>query len=337
MLNRLSPALLGSPFLILLAFVFIVGSSLNAGAKSISKKEAERLTTFFKRRFASNLPPGSQLSVSGYEETAIEGFKKGKLSVSTSRGSGEIPFLVSGDGRYVIIGEVTDTTKFEESPLEGIKQGQVVVNGRPQSLLMSDDGKYVIAGDLMDSTVNPLQAIVDRISLDNVPMKGNRDAEVTVVEYSDFQCPFCRRASEMIPKLLKEYGDKINLVYKQFPLPSHNWAMPASVASVCAYRQGNDEFWEFHDLVFENQKEINLENSSEKFSTYAKEIGLDTEKFKACLDSNEVKAKVRQETDEARSVGVNSTPSFFVNGMLVRGADYSGLKSAIESALARDL
>ncbi|NIT14452.1 MAG: thioredoxin domain-containing protein, partial [Candidatus Dadabacteria bacterium] len=123
-------------------------------------------------------------------------------------------------------------------------------------------------------------------------------------------------------------------VYKQYPLPSHNWATPASIASICSYQEAGDEtFWKFHDKIFENQRAINLANSTDKFKEFAKELKIDDKKFSECLNDPKVAQKVQQEMAEGQSIGINSTPSFVVNGILVRGANAAGLKSAIETSL----
>jgi protein-disulfide isomerase len=185
--------------------------------------------------------------------------------------------------------------------------------------------------------VNPLKEVMSKISLNNVPVKGNAGAKVAVVEYSDFQCPFCKKGSEILPKLLDEYKGKIKVVYKQFPLPSHNWAKQASIASLCAYEQGNDHFWKYHDLLFQNQHEINADNANDKFTEFAKKLGLNEKKFEACLTSPETEKRLNEEMNEAQSLGVNSTPTFVVNGQVVRGASYEGIKAAIDSALSGEL
>jgi protein-disulfide isomerase len=175
---------------------------------------------------------------------------------------------------------------------------------------------------------------MDKISLEDTPIKGAEEAQVVVVEYSDFQCPFCKKGKDMLPEILKEYDGKVKVAYKQLPLKNHNWAKPAAIASICAYQQGNDKFWEFHDVVFDNQKDIKLENSEKIFKGYAKDIGLDPKKFDACLADEKVAAQVDSEIEEAVSIGVQSTPTFVVNGMIVQGANPDGLRSAIDIKLS---
>ncbi|MEQ9619287.1 MAG: thioredoxin domain-containing protein [Deltaproteobacteria bacterium] len=278
---------------------------------------------------------GNMVDTKTFEETPIEGIKKGSIPVAR----GEFPLLMTSDGKFLIINsEIVDTGKFKESKLKGIKEGSFLMGGRQEvPVFISANGQYIVLGsELYDSTVDPHQEVMEKISLKDIPTKGAKDAKVTIVEYSDFQCPFCKRGKDMIPSILKEYDGKVKISYKQLPLQNHNWAMPAAIASLCAYEQGNDKFWKFHDMLFDNQKDIKLENSEEKFNEYAKELGLDTKKFDACLDSKEVKAKVETQMKEASSIGVSSTPTFVVNGMIVPGANPEGLKSAIEIQLSED-
>ena len=138
----------------------------------------------------------------------------------------------------------------------------------------------------------------------------------------------------MLPMILKEYGDTVTISYKQYPLPNHNWAMKASIASLCAYEQGNDKFWAFHDEVFDNQTKIKLDNADDTFKAYAKDLGLNAKEFDACLASEEIAARVQADMQEAQAIGVNSTPTFVINGMKVPGANPDGVKSAIDLKLS---
>ena len=278
---------------------------------------------------------GSAGDTTQFEETPIKGLKKGVIPMAR----GEFPIFISEDGKHMIVGnEIISTEGFKESKLEGIKEGQFNMGNRQVPLFISSNGQYLIldvtGGGIYDSTIDPHKEAMAKISLEDIPTKGADDATVTVVEYSDFQCPFCKRGKDMLPEILKEYDGKVKVAYKQLPLRNHNWAKPAAIASICAYQQGNDKFWEFHDLIFDNQKEIKLENSEEIFKGYAKDLGLDSKKFDACLVDDKVAARVDSEVEEAISIGVQSTPTFVVNGMIVQGANPDGLKNAINLKLS---
>lgn len=365
--------------LAILSITFLIVSTA-AYAQQISKEETARLQEFFKNRFGVNIPSDSKIEIEGLEKSPVGDLKSGKFVIGSVAGSQEVPFVISADGKYILMGNVVDTKKFEATPIKGIKKGAVPIPRGEFPLLMTDDGKYLIINseivdtgafkeselkgfksgsfimggsqqvpvyisdngqylvlgtEIMDTTIDPHQEVMEKIVLEDVPYKGNKDAEVIVVEYSDFQCPFCKRGKDMLPDILKAYDGKIKISFKQLPLRNHDWAMPAAVASVCAYQQGNDKFWAMHDKLFDNQKQITLDNSKQKFEGYAKEIGLDTKKFDACIASPEVKAKVEKDVAEATSIGVQSTPTFVVNGMIVPGANPEGLKSAIDIKLSQ--
>lgn len=313
---------------------FITVCSSHSDSDVISEKDSARLKEYIEMKYASDLPPNSQIEVSGYEKTDIRGFKKGNFKLTFSGRSVDLPFLIDESGKYIVIGQPISTADFQPTEINGLKKGFIQISNRNFPILMTDDGKYLIAGEVADTTVNIAKETMDKISLDDVPVKGNKDAKVTIVEYSDFQCPFCNRANPILDQIIKDYKDNVKLAYKQFPLPMHNWAKPASIAALCAYKLGgNDKFWDYHDKLFNNQGQINVGNSTDKFNEYAKDLGIDSKKFNECLSDKSITDKLGKEMAEANTIGVNSTPSFVVNGIMVRGANPDGLKSAVEKGL----
>ncbi len=154
------------------------------------------------------------------------------------------------------------------------------------------------------------------VELGEAPTFGNKNASVTVVEFSDFQCPFCSRAAETVNQLKKKYGNKVKVGFKHFPLPMHPDAKPSAEASMCVNEQSSDKFWKFHDLVFKNQDKLD-KASLEK---YAKEIGADMKKFNDCVQSKKFADSVQKDLNYGEKIGVKSTPTFFVNGQLISGA-----------------
>ena len=145
---------------------------------------------------------------------------------------------------------------------------------------------------------------------------GKADAKVTIVEFSDFQCPFCSRGAEIMGQLKKKYGDKIKVVFKHFPLPFHTMAPLASEAALCAEEQKKGNFWKLHDLMFADQQNLLQGGLVEK----AKKIGINEAEFSKCLNSRKFKKVVDADMALGQKVGVKSTPTFFVNGKMVNGA-----------------
>ena len=146
------------------------------------------------------------------------------------------------------------------------------------------------------------------------PSMGPADAKVTIVEYSDFECPFCAKARTTVDAVMKANAGKVRLVFRHFPLPMHKHAPKAAEAAACADAQG--KFYEMHDQLFDHANALEVENLKQ----YAKAIGLDEAKFAACLDGGEMAKVVEKDMASAEAVGVSSTPTFFVNGRELAGA-----------------
>jgi protein-disulfide isomerase len=163
----------------------------------------------------------------------------------------------------------------------------------------------------------------------NDPILGAKDALVTVVEFSDFQCPFCKRGSDVIHKINENYPKDVRVVFKQNPLSFHKDAMPAAQAALAAHEQG--KFWAMHDKMFENQAKLDLAS----IEGYAQQIGLNLPKFKAAMASDKVKKQIDEDVAQANRAGARGTPTFFVNGKVVRGAQpFEQFKIKIDEELS---
>jgi protein-disulfide isomerase len=185
-----------------------------------------------------------------------------------------------------------------------------------------------------------------RISVDDDPMKGNPNASITIIEFSDFQCPFCAKFHETtLPLLEKNYisTGKVNFVYRDFPIVSiHPNAVPAALASECADDQG--KFWEIHDMIFENQRTwqgMKPSESTNLFKEYAVEIGLNLDEFNSCVDSGKYLKEIQNDLDDGRVYGVTGTPGFFVGNSeigytkLIGAQPFSSFKQVIDGQLSR--
>ncbi len=152
-----------------------------------------------------------------------------------------------------------------------------------------------------------------RIDIGNAPVRGNPDAPVTIIEFSDYECPYCRRSQATIAQVKEKYKDKVKLVFKDFPLAFHRRAVPAASASRCAGEQG--KYWEYHDKLFGGASLLDSD-----FKRYAEELSLDMEKFNECLGSGRHEEAITADATQGESVGVTGTPAFFINGRLLSGA-----------------
>ena len=154
------------------------------------------------------------------------------------------------------------------------------------------------------------------IEVGSAPSAGGKDAKVTIVEFSDFQCPYCAKGADLLKEIKKKYGNKVRVAFKNFPLPFHNHAEKAAVAGLCANEQSTEAFWKLHDSMFAHQDSLD-EAGLKKL---AKDVGLKADVFEKCLAENRHLDRVKADMEEGRKIKVKSTPTFFVNGQLINGA-----------------
>lgn len=167
---------------------------------------------------------------------------------------------------------------------------------------------------------------------EGAPTKGKKDAPVTLVEFSDFQCPYCQAAAPVLKQVAEKYGDKVQIIYRQFPIPSlHPFALKAAEASLCANEQG--KFWEMHDTMFSDQTKLSVSDLKQT----AGRLGMDQKKFDKCLDSGRYVEQVQNDQKEGQKDGINGTPAMFINGTYVEGGSvpYATLASLLDKELAQ--
>jgi protein-disulfide isomerase len=179
----------------------------------------------------------------------------------------------------------------------------------------------------------PVKSLLPQYRLDvgtHGPSKGPKDARVTIVEYADFECPFCSQTAKTVLAVQKKYPKDVRVVFRHFPLSFHENAMPAAVATRCAQYQ--DKFWAMHDEMFARSESLN-ETEIMKAAT---DLGLDLALFKACLSNEKEGAAVQAEMDEGSAFGVEGTPAFFVNGIPLGGAQpFEAFEALVQSELSK--
>jgi protein-disulfide isomerase len=163
--------------------------------------------------------------------------------------------------------------------------------------------------DLEEQFKNPV-----KIDIGKSPVKGPANAKVTIVEFSDFQCPYCKRGRDVMDEMLKAYPNDVKVTFKHFPLGFHKEAEPSARASWAAQQQG--KFWEYHDILFNNQDKL----GADFYLATARELKLDEKKFKADMDSEAAAKQVKEDNEVGAKNGIQGTPGFFVNGVAVKGA-----------------
>ncbi len=161
------------------------------------------------------------------------------------------------------------------------------------------------------------------------PFLGGEDAKLTILEYSDFQCPYCSKVVPTVHQIAEAYGDTVKIVFRNFPLSFHQFAQKAAEASECANVQG--KFWEMHDKLFANNGALTVPD----LKLYAGQLGLDQAKFDACLDNGDMAAEVTKDFEAGTSSGVQGTPAFIIGGEQISGAQpFDAFKAIIDKKLA---
>jgi len=227
----------------------------------------------------------------------------------------------------------------KDTPVAGLLVCDVKVkvenNEETGKFYVSRDGKYLFRGELSDLTKDPLAENRAAMNIKNAPSLGDSKASVTVVEYSDFECPVCRSLHDVMRGLLPGYP-QVRLVFMDFPLDQiHPWARTAALAGRCAYAQNPQNFWKMYDLIYDNQDLIAAGNAYQKMTDYATQIGLNLDIFKSCMAGPEAAAAVDASVANGRELEIGSTPTIFVNGRRIVGADAHALEQYIKYELAQ--
>jgi protein-disulfide isomerase len=228
----------------------------------------------------------------------------------------------------------------KETPVAGLLETNIDLtigdNKEAVKFYVSKDGKFLFRGELSDMTKDPLAENRAQIQMNDAPSLGDSNAAVTLVEYSDFECPVCRNLHDALHGLLPKYAGKVRVVFKDFPIEQlHPWARTAAIAGRCAYQQDPKAFWKMYDFIYDNQDIISAANAWTKMMDYAGQSGLDADVLKSCMAGPEAGAAVNASRANGQQLEVNSTPTIFVNGRRIVGADPHLLEQYINYELGQ--
>ena len=203
------------------------------------------------------------------------------------------------------------------------------------TMYLTTDGRYLLRGEISDLSKDPLAENIAKMDTKAAPTLGDPKAPITIVEYSDFECPVCRNLHDAIRGLLPNYP-QVKIIFKDFPIESlHPWARTAALAGRCAYQQDPKAFWKLYDLIYDNQEIISASNAYEKMLDYATRSSLNADTFKSCLSGPQAAAEVDASLANGKLLDVRSTPTLFVNGRRLLGADPHALQQYIDFEVAR--
>ncbi|QTA90475.1 thioredoxin domain-containing protein [Desulfonema magnum] len=215
-------------------------------------------------------------------------------------------------GEVAIDGKITiDEDRLREVIKEVIKENPKLIY-ETINAYAKHEKKRKLAERLESSFKNRINGLTVDEKIN--PVMGSKDAPITIIEFTDFQCPYCSRAARTVERVLKKYPGKVRLALKNNPLDFHKQALPAASAALAANKQG--KFWEYHDLLFKNASDLN----EEMFVKFAEDLSLDVEKFNKDRNSDEIIVQIEAEREEAEKYKLKGTPSFVANGIVIRGA-----------------
>jgi protein-disulfide isomerase len=218
---------------------------------------------------------------------------------------------------------------FSEVKIRG-SQGNA---SQEETFYVSKDGQKIIRGTVFDLAQNPFKQDLDQLKTEYQPSFGTPGAPVVLVEFSDFECPYCRAEAKMLRENLQAtYPKEVRFYYMNFPLESlHPWAKAAAMMGRCIFHQNASAFWDYHDWIFDHQDEITPENLKDKVLEFAAGKGIDKDQLSKCIDSRETEEEVEKTRAEGKALEVNSTPTLFVNGRRMVGTvQWEDLKRVID-------
>lgn len=227
-------------------------------------------------------------------------------------------------------------TSIEPSKAEGLAEVNVQISGSQgqgtQKFFVTADGKHAVVGEIIPFGKHPFEEARQQLEKKVTgPARGPADAPVTIVEFSDLQCPHCKEANPTIEKLLNE-NPNIRFVFQNFPLPMHNWAQKGATYADCVGKVSNEAFWKFISSVYTTQAEITAENADQKLTELADKAGVKGPDIAACSTQPETQSRVEASINLGKALDVNSTPTLFINGrpVGVSGNNYDVLKQLVD-------
>jgi len=350
-------------------FLLVLGGAVWAASKTphpggaASAISSDKVVEAIRERFG--IPDSTKMTAAPFHDSTNSAYYECVITVDDGKGQKLQTVSVSKDGKYLamgslyalgpdpkasIISNVHEVFKvpptvyvtvgdFHDSTVPNFREAVVTAdNGGKQKqtavFYVTKDNRYVVMGNVF-----PLLSrseILHGISTVNQPSIGSPHAPVTIVEYADLECPSCARMQEFLEKeLLPKYGDKVRVIFKEFPLAMHEWASLAAIANECAYEISPNSFVTYRSMIFAHQNNINAANARDQLLTYGETAGVDRVKLATCMDSKASQPRVDKGLHEGQALGISSTPTFFINGKILVGVPPGEtFYKAVDEALA---
>jgi protein-disulfide isomerase len=356
--------------LVLTAVVFLVCSFV-LRARSTTRSAAlpqsalqQKIVTFLRGKYA--IPDKYPVAAGPLESSQNPSYYECTVTVSEGAKNQSRPLSISKNGRYLaltpmfylganlnadIIGDTRTFYKLpptwtitvgslESSPVPNFFQTAIAFdnNGKKggATFYVTEDKRYAVLGSVY--ILRTPREVERLINTENQPYSGGADAPVTIVEYADLECPTCARLQPFLEnQLLPRYGNQVKLVYKDFPLPMHDWSREAAIANQCAYQIDPSAYARYRTAIFAHQNEINVANVRDQLLQLGEAVGIDRLKLAACTDSRASLPRIAADMHEAQKLQVDSTPTCFINGKILVGLEppenyYNAIAEALRSA-----
>ena len=340
-----------------------------AKAKTNASDDAaldEKVTSFIHAKYG--LPDTVKVTASPFQTANFQGFLTSTLTTDDGKQQRNNPIFLTSDHHYLILGMLFAVAKdpkgeliqhireefkvpaettltagpFHPSNIPNFLVSTVVADNpkgkQTEDFYMTSDDRVLVLGRILDMGVDLRRKALRTMVTTNQPTQGPAHAQVTIVEYADLECPMCAKLHEFLEKdLLPKYGDKVRVIFKEFPLPMHEWSQPAAIANECVYQIKPGAFAAYRSLVFQNQSTTNVANVRDNLLSYADQVGVDRVKLAGCLDSKASLPRVEEGAREAKELDLGSTPTSFINGRMLVGfitpeAYYEAVDAALKEA-----
>jgi protein-disulfide isomerase len=350
-------------------------TAARAGRASVSGSQSappsrERVLSYIRERFG--VVSTTHLTLSDFQTSADPDFYQATVTSSDGKQSKDQPLSVSKDGRYLLMGPLIPLSKADGAELTqhireqfkvrpeisltataltpsrypGFLTTQVTASDGTHSntlpFFVTDDRKFMtLSNDIYRLNVDPRKEALRTLSLTDQPSQGAPNAAVTIVEFADLECPSCARLHQYLETdFMPKYASKVRVVFKEFPLPMHQWARFGAVANECAYQIDPSKYVPYRTLIFQHQNDVdavqaNSEQVRELLLSYGEQVGLGRGKLGVCYDSQASKARVDEGRREGEELGINQTPTVYINGQALAGPPPDIFVQAVEDALAQ--
>jgi protein-disulfide isomerase len=345
--------------------VLIFGQTGGSRVEAASTPPAgERVIRYIRERFG--VPESQNLTLMPFQDAAYPGYYRTTVTVEDGKDKRTSPISISRDGRYLILSDflplgadpkagivrqlteifkLPSTVKlmvgpFAASSFPNFYQTTITADSdgkvNKQNYFVTRDKRFIVLGGIFNMDIDPRRQALRTMKLTDQSSEGPANAPVTIVEYADLECPTCAREHEFLQKeLLPRYGDKVRVVFKEFPLVQiHTWALTGAIAAQCAYQIDPSKFVAYRTSIFEHQMNITATSARDLLLYYGEQVGLDRLKLAACIDSKASLPRVEEGLREGKELGVDRTPTFFINGrILIGGGPADGFFQKVDDAL----